>query len=105
MNHLGLLFNLYDTGVVGVDVDVVADLRGRVKRVVFDNVCFGYNYIDSGVSHNSVLDRLLYISDQSMIFEIKHMGYADDSTLLAEVSYHSDRVSAVYDLLIVILLC
>ena len=47
------------------------------------------------MTQDSVPVPMLYLSDLPMILENALVGYADDSTLLAEVSQQNDRVSAV----------
>ena len=83
-------------GVGCVVFDVIAGfLSGRVLRVVVDGICSENVRVVSGVPQGNTLGPLkflLYTSDLPITLENTFVGYADDSTLLAEVPEPGSRV-------------
>ena len=102
MSHSGLLCKLRDVGVGGAVFDIIAGfLSGRAQRVVVDGVRSENVRVVSGFLQGSVLGLLLYLlyaSDLLIILENTLVGYANDSTLLAEVTESDCRVQAVLSL-------
>ena len=102
ISHSGLLYKLHDLEVVGAVFDVIAGiLSGRVQRVAVDVICNENVRVVSGVPQGCVLDPLLfflYTSDFSIILKNTLVGYADDSTLLAEEPKSGRRLPAVLSL-------
>ena len=96
VSHSGLLYKLQDVGVGGAVFDVIAgSLRGRAQRVVVDGIRSENVRVVSGVSQDIVPDHLLfllYTNDLPITIENTLVGYADDSTLLAEVPEPGSRV-------------
>ena len=88
-SHSGLLYKFRDVGVGGAAFDVIAGfLSNRVHRVVVDGIRSENVRVDSGVPQGSVLGPLLfllYTSDLLITLDNTLVGYAADSTLLAEI--------------------
>ena len=85
--------------VSGAVFDIIAGfLSDRVQRVVVDGIRSENVRVVSGVPQGCVLGPLLfllYTSDLPITLENMLVGYADDSTLLAEVPEPGNRVQTV----------
>ena len=86
-------------GVGGAVFDAIAGfLSGREQRVVFDDICSENVRAICIIPQGSVLGALLfflYTTDLPITLENTHVGYADDSTLMAEVPEPGSRVQPV----------
>ena len=89
ISHTFLLYEMQFVGVGVAVFDVTAGLlSGRVQRVVVDGVRSENVRVVSGVPQGKVMGNgmiLLYTSDLQEILENTLVGFADGSTLLAEV--------------------
>ena len=89
-------------GVGGAAFDVIAGfLSGRQQTIKVDGNCSENDWVVSGVPQGSVLGFLLcflYTSDLPIFLENTLVGFANDSTLLAEVSEPRSRLKTVLTL-------
>ena len=97
VNHGGLVFKLWKTGIVGGLILKVFQyfLSSRTQRVKVDGVCSLSIDVVSGVPQGSKLGPLLfllYISDLPRLLQNELVGYADDSALLCRIPYPRDRL-------------
>ena len=90
VGHRGLLFKLEDAGIGGPILTVQSDFLSEWTQIVkLDGVRSSMVNVVSGVPQGSVLCPLLfllYITDLPPLLENALVGYADDSTLVANVS-------------------
>ena len=97
VNHLGILYKLCSVGIGGSVLSILTQfLSNRSQQVVVDGCRSKLANVVSGVPQGSVLGPLLFILCTSGLFsilEIKLIGYADDSTLMAVVPPPGVRVA------------
>lgn len=95
VNHLGLLYKLQCFGIGGSILSIIRQfLSGRKQAVVVDGSSSSLVDVVSGVPQGSVLGPLLFILYTSEMFSITEnilVGYADDSTLIADISRPASR--------------
>ena len=97
VNHQGILFKLCSVGVGGSVLSVLTRfLSNRSQYVVVDGCRSKLVNVVSGVPRGSVLGPQLFLLHNTELFstvENKLYGYADDSTLVAVVPSHGERVA------------
>ena len=90
VNHCGLLFKLQEARINGPILSVLGDyLSEKTQIVKLDCVRSSVVNVVSGEPHSSVLGPLLfllYIRELALLLENALVGYADYSTLVANVS-------------------
>ena len=95
VNHAGLIYKLQCVGVGGVLLDVCREfLSERSQKVVVDGASSRQVDVVSGVPQGSVLGPLFFILYTKDLFDLTEnhfFGYADDSTLVAEIRSPADR--------------
>ena len=103
VNHLGILYCLCSVGIGGSVLSILTQfLSNRSQHVMVDGCQCKLVDVVSGVPQGSVLDRLsflLYTSELFSILEIKLIGYAYLSTLMAVVSSPVVRVTVAESLI------
>ncbi len=102
VNHSAILHKLGSVGVGGSVLSVIGQfLSNRTQCVTVDGSRSEWIRVVSGVPQGSVLGPLLfslYTADMYSNLENTLIGYADDSTLLAEVKHRDMRVSVTESL-------
>ena len=102
VSHSGLLYKLRDVGFGGAVFDVITGFSsGSVQSVMTYGIRSENVWIHFGFSQGSVLgpsEFLLYTSDLSITLENTFVGFADDSSLLAEVPESGSRVQTALSL-------
>jgi hypothetical protein len=95
VNHRGLLYKLQCLGIGGSLLSIITQfLSNRKQAVVVDGSSSSLVNVVSGVPQGSVLGPLLFILYTSEMFSITEntlVGYADDSTLIADISRPAAR--------------
>ena len=102
VNHQGILYNLNSVGIGGSVLSVLTQfLSNRSQYVLVDGCRSKLVNVVSGVPQGSVLGPLLFLLYNSELFTIlenKLIGYADDSTLIADVPSPGVRVTVAESL-------
>ena len=96
VNHQGILFKLCSLEVGGSVLSVLTQFLSNQSHVVVDGCRGKLINVVSGVPLGSVLGPLLFLLYTTELFSVvenKLYGYADDSTLVAVVPSHGERVA------------
>ena len=90
VNHLGILYKPCSVGIGGSVLSILTEfLSNRSKQIMVDGCRSKLVNILSGVPQGSVLGPLLFLLYTSELFSIlenKLIGYAYDSTMMAQAS-------------------